>query len=90
MSILNANKSLLGYISDLLGITLLDIFEIFEDIRQHLVENEAVDNTDIGQALSQIMLEIDEITIATLNSISIETFLKTMHYYHKDLPQTTS
>ena len=90
MSILNANKSLLGYISDLLGITLLDIFEIFEDIRQPLVENEAVDNTDIGQALSQIMLEIDEITIATLNSISIETFLKTMHYYHKDLQQTTS
>jgi len=47
-------------------------------------------NTDIGQALSQIMLQIDEITIDTLNSISIETFLKTMHYYNKDLPKTTS
>ena len=78
------------FIGNTKRITLLDVIEIFEDIRQPLVEHEAADNTDIGQALSQIMLEIDEITIATLNSISIETFLKTMHYYNKDLPQTTS
>ena len=69
---------------------LLDIAEIFEDIRQPPVERESADETDIGQALSQIMLEIDEITIATLNSISIETFLNTMHYYQEELPQSTS
>ena len=68
----------------------MDIVEIFEDIRQPPAEHEVADETEIGQALSQIMLEIDEITIATLNSISIETFLKTMHYYQQELPQTTS
>ena len=71
-------------------ITLLDIAEIFEDIRQPPVQAEAADDTEIGQALSQIMHEIDEITIATLNSISIDTFLKTMHIYQDDLPQTTN
>ena len=64
--------------------------EIFEDIRQPPAEHESADETEIGQALSQIMFEIDEITIATLNSISIETFLNTMHYYQEELPQSTS
>jgi Rrf2 family protein len=71
-------------------ITLLDIVEIFEDIRLPPVEAEAADDTEIGNALSQIMHEIDEITIATLNSISVETFLKTMHFYQDDLPKSTN
>ncbi|MBC8259370.1 MAG: Rrf2 family transcriptional regulator [SAR324 cluster bacterium] len=69
--------------------TLLDIAEVFEDIRQPPVIPEEGDDTEIGIALSQIMLEIDDIAIATLNSISIDTFLKTMHYYQEDIPQPT-
>tara|TARA_X000001036_G_scaffold356552_1_gene338633 strand:- start:289 stop:720 length:432 start_codon:yes stop_codon:yes gene_type:complete len=78
------------FIGNTKRITLLDIAELFEDIRQPPAEHESADETEIGQALSQIMLEIDEITIATLNSISIETFLNTMHYYQEELPQSTS
>lgn len=69
------------FIGNTKRITLLDVAEIFEDIRHPHKELDATDDTDIGKALSQIMLEIDEITISTLNSISVETFLKTMHYY---------
>ena len=69
--------------------TLLDIAEIFEDIRQPPIDPEEGDETETGKALAQIMHEIDEIAIATLNSISIETFLKTSHYYQEEIQQST-
>ena len=78
------------FIGNIKRITLSGIAKIFEDIRQPPDELEATDETEIGHALAQIMLEIDEITIATLSSISIETFLNTMHYYKEKLPQSTS
>ncbi len=56
--------------------TLLSIIELFEDIGPAADEITDVDEqTNIGLGLRNVLVEIDEISRATLGSISIETFL---------------
>jgi Rrf2 family protein len=59
--------------------TLYDVVRLFEDI--------VIDDgwgrapgaeTEIGQALTRVLTEIDEITVATLKSVSLATLLKTL------------
>ena len=59
--------------------TLYDVVSIFEDFGndQGPLPEPGTD-TEIGQALGLVLKEIDDITEATLRSISISTFLKTM------------
>jgi Rrf2 family protein len=57
--------------------TLLDVVELFEEVGAG-PSNGIVQNTNAGSALSLVMDEIEEITYATLQSISIETMLKLM------------
>lgn len=62
--------------------TLYDLVQLFEDVGAELREGrEESDHTEVGQALGRILNEIDEIAIATLRSITIATFLKTMHWH---------
>jgi Rrf2 family protein len=55
--------------------TLMDIVALFEPVPGRRAKEAGAD-TDIGQALQSVLLEIDEIAEATLRSISIETLLK--------------
>ena len=59
--------------------TLLDVIELFEDVGGS--ESRAVEagaDTQVGQALGQVLSEIDDLTRATFNSITISTMLKLM------------
>ena len=59
--------------------TLYDVVSIFEDFGNEQGQlPEPGTDTEIGQALGLVLKEIDDITEATLRSISISTFLKTM------------
>ncbi|AUG52548.1 Rrf2 family transcriptional regulator [Thalassospira marina] len=57
--------------------TLLDVVELFEEVGAG-PSNGIVQETNAGVALSLVMDEIEAITYATLQSISIETMLKLM------------
>ena len=64
--------------------TLYDVINLFEDIGGGELDGsaaEAGDETEIGQALGRVMLEINEIARATLISITIETLLKNMRWH---------
>lgn len=59
--------------------TLFDVIQLFEEIRADCVVNpEPGDGTEIGKALCMIIQEIDDITRATLRSVTIDTLLKTI------------
>ena len=58
--------------------TLFDVIGIFEDTGTDRVASpEPGDSTEIGRALAVVLGEIDDITRATLSSITIDTLLKT-------------
>ena len=54
--------------------TLMDIVSLFEPLGP--AAGEPGGNSDIGQAMAAVLSEIDEITQATLRSISIDTLLR--------------
>lgn len=55
--------------------TLYDIIVLFEDL-EGAAPTEAGTDTPIGRALEQLLVEIDEITVATVASVTISTMLK--------------
>ena len=58
-------------------LTLYDVVSRFEELGDDVdAPAEPGADTDIGQALAGVMTEIDEITVATLKSISLSTFSK--------------
>jgi len=59
-------------------VTLYEIVKMFEDVEQG-TRPEAGDESPIGQALSRVTTEIDEIAVSTLRSITLATLLKLMH-----------
>lgn len=56
--------------------TLLDVVQLFEDPNSAEPEGGAADATAEGQALRQVLSEIDDIARATLGSITIATMRK--------------
>jgi len=57
--------------------TLYDVIQLFEDVGSDGMANpESGDETEIGYALAMVRSEIDDIAIATLKSITIDTLLK--------------
>ncbi len=58
--------------------TLLDIISLFEDLSSELelVNDGPMRSTEIGAALNAVRSEIDELTRATLQSITLKTLLK--------------
>ena len=54
--------------------TLMDVVSLFEPLGP--ASGEPGENSAIGQALASVLNEIDEITQATLRSISIDTLLR--------------
>lgn len=60
-------------------VTLFDVVSLFEDIGSESGRrSDRADRSDIGQALAQVLNEIDEIAVATLKSITLTTLLKHM------------
>ncbi len=58
-------------------LTLYEVVSRFEDISpDEPGVGETSDATDGGQALTRVLTEIDGITVSTLKSISVATFLK--------------
>ncbi|RCK33456.1 transcriptional regulator [Thalassospira xiamenensis] len=68
--------------------TLLDVVRLFEEVGAGPTSG-IVQDTNAGVALSQVMDEIEEITHATLLSISIETMLKLMRKRRPEKPRST-
>jgi len=56
--------------------TLLDVAQLFEDLSSVEQDTGAVDATLEGQALREVLNEIDDIALATLGSITIATMRK--------------
>ena len=58
--------------------TLFDIISLFEDLSSELdiVDGGPSESTEIGAALYAVRREIDELTQATLQSITLKTLLK--------------
>ncbi len=56
--------------------TLMDIVELFENLGSDTDRGEPGMETPVGRALGLVFTEIDEITEATLRSITISTMLK--------------
>jgi len=57
--------------------TLLDVIQLFERVGDpHAASDEPGEESAVGQALRQVLDEIDEIAMATLGSITISTLLK--------------
>jgi Rrf2 family protein len=56
--------------------TLLDVIELFEDLRAADADPPAAAATGEGQALRTVLGEIDDIVCATLGSITIATLAK--------------
>jgi len=57
--------------------TLYQVIEMFEDVAASRTGRpEAGDGSDMGRALGRVLAEIDDITISTLKSITLETLLK--------------
>lgn len=57
-------------------VTLLDVVQLFEDAQTSEPEGAAVDSTAEGQALRQVLSEIDDIARSTLGSITVATMRK--------------
>lgn len=57
-------------------ITLLDVIELFEAVGSPQGASEPGSETDEGQALNTVLGEIDELTRATLNSVTLSTMHK--------------
>lgn len=57
-------------------VTLYEVVSLFEDIANGAGRAEPSDSSEVGQALGQVMREINEITVATLKSITLATLLK--------------
>lgn len=68
--------------------TLLDVVRLFEEVGAGPTSG-IVQETNAGAALSLVMDEIEEITHATLLSISIETMLKLMRKRRPEKPSST-
>lgn len=59
--------------------TLFDLIDLFEDIgHDDAGRQDAGDDTRIGRALALVLSEIDDITRATLKSVTLATLLKAM------------
>ncbi len=58
--------------------TLMDVIQLFEDVGGDMPGGlrEPGENTDVGQAMGQVLNEIDAIAQATLRSITIDTMFK--------------
>lgn len=56
--------------------TLLDVIQLFENLDSSDAQSEDNPRTDEGWALRRVLAEIDDITQATLGSITIATVLK--------------
>lgn len=58
--------------------TLFDVISLFEDLSSELelVNDGPMRSTEIGAALNAVRSEIDELTRATLQSITLKTLLK--------------
>jgi Rrf2 family protein len=56
--------------------TLLDVVQLFQDLSSVERDTGAADTTPEGQALREVLNEIDDITRATLGSITIATMRK--------------
>jgi len=56
--------------------TLWDVMELFEPDFQDTKNNEAVIGTSISQALDNVRAEIDDLTRATMQSITLKSLLK--------------
>ncbi|MEQ8284897.1 Rrf2 family transcriptional regulator [Thalassospira sp.] len=69
--------------------TLLDVVQLFEEVGTG-PSNSIVQNTNAGSALALVMDEIEEITHATLLSITIETMLKLMRKRRPEKQKPTS
>ena len=64
--------------------SLYDVIELFEDIvARGGGRADPSDETDIGRALARVLSEIDEITVATLKSITLTTLLKTARWHRE-------
>ncbi len=60
-------------------VTLYDVVNLFEDIDSHDgAFPETGKDADIGRALNRVSMEIENITVSTLKSITLNTLLKTM------------
>jgi Rrf2 family protein len=57
--------------------TLYEVIEMFEEVAaSRAVRPEAGDDSEVGRALGRVLAEIDDITVSTLNSITLATLLK--------------
>jgi Rrf2 family nitric oxide-sensitive transcriptional repressor len=56
--------------------TLLDVVQLFEDLSSGEQDTDATDATPEGQALCEVVSEVDDIARATLGSITIATMRK--------------
>ncbi len=56
--------------------TLWDVMELFEPDFQEAEDNEAAISTPISQALDNVRAEIDDLTRATMQSITLKSLLK--------------
>lgn len=66
-------------------VTLLDIVALFEDVLYaNSARTDAADDTDVGRALRSVLVEIDDITNATLGATTIATMLKIMAHETRD------
>ncbi len=66
-------------------VTLLDIIELFEDVRGEEPGREGPSSGE-KRALDGVLREIDEITVATLRSVSITTLLKLIEKQQRSTP----
>ena len=57
-------------------VTLWDVMELFEPDFQEAEDNEAAISTPISQALDNVRAEIDDLTRATMQSITLKSLLK--------------
>jgi len=57
-------------------VTLWDVMELFEPDFQEVEDNEAAISTPISQALDNVRAEIDDLTRATMQSITLKSLLK--------------
>ncbi len=66
--------------------TLLDIVRVFEDLSSVERDGDSADSTAEGQALREILDEIDEISRATLGSITVATMRKIVERHEMHRP----
>ncbi len=71
--------------------TLLDIVQLFENLGSEKTDaGEPGEGTNEGRVLRQVLGEIDDITRATLGSITIATMLKMMNRHHAENRRATA